>query len=194
MLKRLLLILLLCIPVAAWAFIKPVRVVAPELTGLACVSDNICIDDKSRYQEAAELYDEALRFVGSSVGPIKNNPRISFCSSDACFQSFGLGKRSGATIGTLGIVISPRAWKPYYVRHEMIHHLQNEKLGVVKMLREPQWFIEGMAYVLSEDPRPTLSIPFEQYRAQFEQWYQQVGKDSPGKKLATCKPAFIEPA
>jgi len=176
MLKRLLLLGMLCIPVAAWAFFKPVRVVAPELMGLSCISDIICTDDVSRYQEAATLYDEALHFVDSSVGSIEKKPRVIFCSSQACFQSFGLGKRSAATIGTFGIVISPRAWKPYYVRHEMIHHLQNEKLGMIKAWREPKWFIEGMAYSLSEDPRPKLSEPFEQYRSQFKDWYKEVGK------------------
>ncbi len=177
MLKRLLLISMLCIPVAAWALIKPVRVVAPELTGISCINDTLCTDEVSRYQEAAKLYDEALHFVDSSVGLIGHKPRVIFCNSDACSQSFGLGRRAGITIGTFGIAISPRAWKPYYVRHEMIHHLQNEKLGMINAWREPKWFMEGMAYCLSEDPRPKLSEPFEQYRSQFEDWYRLVGKE-----------------
>lgn len=177
MFKRLLFICMLCLPIAAWAFFKPIRVAAPELTGLYCANDTLCTDDMSRDQEAALLYDEALHFVGSSVGGIEKKPRVIFCSAEDCFQSFGLGKRSAATIGTFGIVISPRAWKPYYVRHEMIHHLQNEKLGMIKVWRAPEWFSEGMAYSLSEDPRPKLSEPFEQYRSQFEHWYKQVGRN-----------------
>ena len=177
MLKRLLLISILCILIATWAFIKPVRVIAPELAGLSCINDTLCTNDVSHYQEEAKLYDDALHFVNSSVGSIENKPRVIFCSTEACFQSFGLGKRSAATIGTFGIVISPRAWKPYYVRHEMIHHLQNERLDMVKVWRDPQWFIEGMAYALSEDPRSKLSEPFEQYRSQFKAWYKLVGKE-----------------
>lgn len=177
MLKRLLLLGVLLIPAAAWAFIKPVRVVTPELAGVSCSGEFICTDDPSRRQEAAALYDEALHFVDSTVGSINKPPRITFCATEDCFQDFGLGKRSAATIGTFGIVISPRAWKPYYVRHEMIHHLQNEQLGVIKVWRDPQWFIEGMAYSLSEDPRLKLSEPFEQYRSQFKDWYKQVGKE-----------------
>lgn len=174
--KRLLFVTLLCIPAATWAFFKPVRVVAPELAGLACISNTICMDDVARSQEAASLYDEALRFVDASVGLIEDEPRVIFCSSEACFQSFGLGKRSAATMGTFGIVISPRAWKSHYVRHEIIHHLQNEKLGLIRVWRMPEWFVEGMAYALSEDPRPILSEPFEQYRSQFDRWYEQVGQ------------------
>lgn len=175
--KRLLLLGVLCIPVAAWAFYKPVRVVAPGLAGVSCVSATICMDDVSRYQEAVRLYDEALHFVDSSVGDITTRPRVIFCSSASCFASFGLGERSAATIATFGIVISPRAWKPHYVRHEMIHHLQYEKLGVLRAWREPKWFMEGMAYAFSQDPRPRLSEPFEGYRSRFERWYSRVGKE-----------------
>ena len=34
-----------------------------------------------------------------------------------------------------------------------------------------------MAYPLSRDPRPNLSEPWGRYRAQFEKWYQSVGKE-----------------
>ena len=178
MLKRLLSIALLALPIAAWAFFKPVRVLAPELAGVSCIGEVICIDDPSRYVEASRLYESAIRFVGASVGEIGHKPLVIFCATDGCFQSFGLGQRSAATIGTFGIVVSPRAWKPHYLRHEMIHHLQKEKLGNLKAwIGTPEWFIEGMAYSLSEDPRPVLTEPWQQYRSRFEVWYRQVGKE-----------------
>lgn len=176
MLKRLLLMGLLFIPVAAWAFAKPIRVAAPGLAEVSCISDTLCTDDVSRLREIVGLYDEALRFVDASVGVIQNKPRVIFCGADACAQFFGMGQRAGVTVGTFGIAISPRAWKPHYVRHEIIHHLQNEKLGIVRAWFKPTWFMEGMAYSLSEDPRPKLSEPFEEYRARFESWYAGVGK------------------
>lgn len=177
MLKRLLLVAMLCTPFAAWALFKPVRVIAPELAGLSCIGDTLCTDDRSKHREAAKLYDEALAFVDSAVGAIENEPRVIFCSSDACAEYFGIGKRGGMSIGRAGIVIGPRAWKPYYVRHEMIHHLQHERLGLIKVLMLPKWFKEGMAYSLSEDPRPNLSEPFENFRSRFEAWYSNVGKE-----------------
>jgi hypothetical protein len=63
------------------------------------------------------------------------------------------------------------------VRHEMIHHLQKERLGNLRCwLVTPEWFFEGMAYALSEDPRATLAEPWQQYRSRFLAWYQRVGK------------------
>jgi len=147
--KRLLLIVVLAMPVAAWAFVKPVRILAPELVGVSCMSDTICIDDTSRFQEAAGLYDDAAEFVDSAVGGMKRKPLAIFCATEACYQSFGSGRSAAQTIATFGIAISPRGWKPHYVRHEMIHHLQRERLGTLKSwLITPEWLTEGMAYSL----------------------------------------------
>jgi hypothetical protein len=176
-LKRVSLLALLCLPFAVWAFVKPVRLLAPSLMGVSCITDVICTDTPSRSAELRELYDEALQFVDTKVAPIKSRPRVVFCQSDACAQSFGLGHSTAKTTDPFGIVYGPRAWKPYYVRHELIHHLQYEHLGIYRVRRSPTWFIEGMAYSLSEDPRAPLPEPLEQYRLHFEAWLRSVGRE-----------------
>lgn len=171
-------IIIFMVPVAVWAMYKPVRVLAPEwVKGVSCPDSEICIDDESRYSEASELYEDALQFVASTVGPFQESPQVIFCANRACFQSFGFNKASASTVGKSGIVVSPRGWKGHYLRHEMIHHRQAEELGVFASLVYPEWFIEGMAYSVSDDTRMTLSDPWQQHRAKFEAWYQKVGKD-----------------
>lgn len=178
MLKHLFLIVLLFSPAAAWALYKPMRVLAPQLVaGISCTTKTICIDDATRYGEAERLYNDAVYFVASSVSSIEKSPRVIFCSTEDCFQSFGCNKSSARTVGAFGIVISPRGWNQYYLRHEMIHHLQTERLGVYRQWRSPDWFKEGMAYFLSEDPRRNLAEPFQQYRDSFDEWYRSVGKE-----------------
>jgi hypothetical protein len=98
-----------------------------------------------------------------------------FCSTQACADSFGLGDRSAVTVGTVGTVIGPHAWAPHYVRHELIRQLQAERLGVMSLLLKPSWFVEGMAYALSDDPRPTLTEPWQGYRARFKSWHSTIG-------------------
>src|SRR6266850_441649 len=162
-------------PLAAWAFIKPVRVIAPELEGLTCV-DRVCVDDPARLAEAATLYRDALQFVQASVGALQTAPRAVFCATAACSRNFGFARSQAYTVGTAAIVISHRGWRPYFVRHELIHHLQNERLGSLRTwLFKPVWFREGMAYSLSRDPRHPLPEPLQGYRSQFEAWFQQVG-------------------
>lgn len=174
--RRLALLLLVVVPAAAWAIVKPVRVVAPALVGISCPTTWVCVDDLSNLTAAEHLYSESLTFVSDHVSPLAGKPKVIFCSSEACASSFGLGARSAVTVGTLGTVIGPRAWKPYYVRHELIHQLQGQQLGVVSLLFKPSWFVEGMAYSLSQDPRQPLAEPFEGYRLRFTAWYRAAEK------------------
>lgn len=177
-LKVRLLAMLVAVPLVAWFAVKPVRMFAPELAGVSCVSASVCIDDATRLPEAASLYAEGMAFVPGALGGIEGKPRMIFCASQACADSFGLGARSAVTVGTLGTVIGPRAWKPFYVRHELIHYAQAGQLGTLRLLFKPQWFVEGMAYALSQDPRAPLAGPFEGYRGRFLAWYGGVGKQS----------------
>ena len=176
-LGKLALISLLIAPVATWAFYKPVRVLAPEFNGISCINDHICIDDHSKQEEAKSLYKNSLNFINVSVGKIDDNPKVIFCSSIQCYESFGFKLPAKAkTIGIYGIVISPKGWEELFLRHEMIHHLQIEKLGSFAHWRTPEWFKEGMAYSLSEDPRE-LKKPWSEYRASFDRWYKEIDKN-----------------
>jgi len=122
------------------------------------------------------LYDEASAFVAREVSPLQDSPRFVFCATDACASSFGLGVRSAVTLGLFGTVVGPRAWKPYYLRHEMIHVLQAERLGVFSLLFKPAWWVEGMAYGLSADPREPLAEPFQTERATFRAWWATIDR------------------
>lgn len=177
MLKRWLLIAWLsCIPLAVWAFVKPVRILE-TFKGVSCVGDAICTDDIAQYEQASKLYEGALQFLAASITPLQTRPLVVFCASEACYQSFGSSKSTAESIGRFCIVISPRGWKPFYIRHELIHRLQAQQMGVLKMYRAPTWFIEGMAYSLSEDPRTELAQPYQQFRSQFQAWYAQMGRE-----------------
>ena len=177
MLKRIFFVALLLSPVATWALYKPMRVLVPQLvSAISCVSSTICLEDTARYEEAKHLYGNALEFVGIAVAPVENPPRVIFCSTENCFQAFGFNKSTARTVGVSGIVISPRGWNKYYLRHELIHHLQAERMGLYRQWRSPDWFKEGMAYSLSQDPRTDLGDPLQLYRSRFEEWYQSTDK------------------
>jgi len=169
------LVALIAIPLAAWALVKPVRTLAPELEGLSC-ADRVCVDDASRRAEALALYRDAGEFVHSSIGELESLPRAVFCATRECSEKFGATRAHAYTMGTFAIVIGDRAWRPYYVRHELIHHLQNERLGSLRnWLFMPVWFREGMAYSLSRDPRDPLPEPLQGYRARFNAWFKDIG-------------------
>jgi len=173
---RLLIVVALALPFAAWAFVKPVRVLAPQLEGLTC-ERGVCVDDPARRARATALYDDALRAVEKSVATLQTRPRAVFCSTEACARSFGITEHNAYTVGTFAIVVGDRGWWPFFVRHELIHHLQNERLGGLRMwLFKPLWFREGMAYSLSGDPRHPLPEPLQGYRSSFDAWYASIGR------------------
>ncbi len=151
--------------------LKPARILSPESYGMVCTSAHVCIDDTTRLDEAVALRAAAVTAIERQFGPFTTPPRVLFCTTDACYAQFANTGTLGINFGTYGAVIAPRGWRDYIVRHELIHHVQNERFGSWRASRLPRWFIEGMAYSLSDDPRrPLPGAGIEDYRARYEAW------------------------
>lgn len=159
----------LAAPLTAWAFAKPVRLLLPELNGVTC-NESVCVDDIERMQEAKALYDSAHEHVSDTLTPLANRPRMVFCAHADCYRSFGGGLERAITYPGIGSLIAPASWSPHFARHELIHALQAQELGPVRMLRGPEWFREGMAYSVSEPPIDDMPPQFEAFRDQYEEW------------------------
>lgn len=160
---------LLAVPITAWSFAKPVRLLLPELNGVTC-SESVCVDDIERMPEAKALYDSAHDDVSSKLTPLANRPLMVFCSHADCYESFGGGLERAMTYPHFGSLIAPSAWSPHFARHELIHALQAQELGAIRMLRGPEWFREGMAYSVSEPPLDDMPPQFQAFRDQYEEW------------------------
>lgn len=165
-------VVLLLLPVSAFAFYKPIRVLIPEVFGVSCQEHNVCVEDPSQRDTAVGLLDNSKRYLETKWGLFVGEPKIVFCSTEKCQQTFGLSQRAGLTLGTFGILIAPRGWNSHYVSHELIHYWQAENFGVLAGLLGEPWLIEGMAYSLSDDPREKLREPFESYREKFNEWHR----------------------
>ena len=163
---------LLLLPVSAFAFYKPIRVLIPEAFGVTCHEHNVCVEEAAQLGTAAALLNDAKHSLESQWGMSIGEPKLVFCSTEKCKEAFGLSQRAGLTLGTFGILIAPRGWERHYVAHELIHYWQAENFGLLTGLVGEQWLIEGMAYSLSNDPRKRLHEPFESYRHKFNEWYR----------------------
>ena len=174
-LKRALLVVLLALPLTAWAFAKPIRLLLPERNDVIC-ADSVCVDDADRMREARALYDSAHSHVHNRLTPLKDRPLMVFCSTAACYRSFGSGAERAITYPKLGSLIAPSSWAPHFARHELIHALQAQELGAVRMMLGPVWFREGMAYSVSDSPSHDMPARFQVYRDQCESWAMGFAK------------------
>lgn len=167
-------LLTLVFPVAVFAFVKPAKIVFPTLAGIECVKEWLCVENGSNFEQAELLYEVAFQDIEKKLTEFEKRPKVIFCSSQECFSAFGFHKQAGVSIGSFGVVIAPRGWTPYYLKHELIHQWQSEKFGALSVWRSPGWIIEGMAYYLSDDPREELSSPFQSYREKYGQVYGEL--------------------
>jgi hypothetical protein len=158
-------------PLFAYAAFPPARRLFPAIAGLDCDVGRVCAESPERLHQAELLYSEARQFVQDRLGSLESPPRTIFCRTEWCASYFGLSTSKAQTTGPFGTVIGPDAWLPYLVRHELIHQLQNERMGMFRLHPGPEWFLEGMAYSLSDDPRSDLGAPWQADRARFDTWY-----------------------
>jgi hypothetical protein len=187
LIKRSLLVVLLAalaLPLTAWSFAKPVRLLVPELNGVTC-SDSVCVDDAGRMLQAKALYEAAHEHVSAKLTPLTDRPLMVFCSTATCYRSFGGGSQRAITYPKIGSLIAPSSWAPHFARHELIHALQAQELGAMRMMRGPEWFREGMAYSVSEPPAHDMPPQFQTYRAQYEAWV--IGVEAKDIWSATAK-------
>lgn len=174
--KGIIALIVLALPFASWSLYKPVRVLAPELNGLTCINEKICLDDISETMDARLLYLESARVANSAAGDFYNKPRAIFCATEQCYTSFGFKAPSVAhAVGKSGVVISPRGWSNEKVIHEFVHHIQAERIGVIKMLFKPDWLIEGMAYYVSNDNMQGVPQRYIEAREHYEKWHGELG-------------------
>src|SRR5882724_3100355 len=164
-------ILALLLPVAALAIPNPLRALFPEMFGFICDSNRLCVDDAQHLASARALALPALSEVTKRLGEYESQPTIIFCMSEECYNVFGHRRSTSVAFGGKAVLIGPRGWLPQYVRHELIHIAQYQKLGTARAWRAPRWLIEGMAYSLGGDPRRPLPGELEAWRAEFERWY-----------------------
>jgi hypothetical protein len=169
-------ITILLLPIVTLVAYKPSRVFMPSLVGVECPTERICIDDKSRFDHRKSLYDSAMADIEGQIGGFSYAPKIIFCATQQCFESFGFKRAAAHTLGKVATVIGPKGWRDYYVKHKLIHQWQADHIGSLTMLFVPEWLTEGMAYYLSDDPRSKLSEPWQSYRAKFAAWYEKADK------------------
>lgn len=127
----------------------------PQCYGLTHLGDGVYADRADdRYHR---MIDAADRKIAAFYGDRRTSPRVLICSTDACYRRIGGGGEKGRTVLTWSFLLSPAGSDPDGLgeaisTHELSHTEFHERLGDA-LDGVPFWFDEGLAVLVSDDPR-----------------------------------------
>jgi hypothetical protein len=130
----------------------------PSCYGLADLGGGIYSERNSSAADKARIratIAAARDRVRTFYKEMNAQPRILICQSEACYQAIGGGQSSGMAILDMALLLSPRGDNPVIAAHELAHIELHTRLGKMKTMERviPQWFDEGLAVLISDDPR-----------------------------------------
>ncbi|MCO8275036.1 hypothetical protein M1L60_31105 [Actinoplanes sp. TRM 88003] len=136
----------------AFAYPSAAATTCPGCYGLTRVQDGLWSErglTAAQRDQLTTLVADARRRVADFYGGRESDPRLVACFTDDCYDRIGGGGEKGIAILNRAVMLSPRGLDAVIASHEMSHVELHERLdGEV-----PQWFDEGLAVVVSDDPR-----------------------------------------
>ncbi|MBN6051122.1 hypothetical protein JYK22_04180, partial [Nonomuraea sp. RK-328] len=142
------------------------------------------------HRTVAAARDRIEGFYGTPV----SSPRLLVCVTDACYARIGGKKERGIAILNRSVMLSPRGLDTVIASHELSHVELHARLA--SGAEVPQWFDEGLAVVVSDDPRylrpatagdrcttqPTGPLPVT-----LEEWLAAAGRDATTYAKSACQ-------
>lgn len=137
------------------ASMKSVRLYFPRDSGMVAVGQGIYADPALSETQRAELLEAVAlgrERAGKFYGGLATSPTITACATMDCYRYFG-GIGAKGTSRWWAIVLAPRGRTADVVAHEWSHSELAHRVGKTRMpFLVPQWFDEGIAVMISEDP------------------------------------------
>jgi hypothetical protein len=133
-------------------------VVCAQCYGLQAVAPRVYLESAAGSGEKDRLLaavTEGRIRVEAALGRMAAQPYILACSSADCDRRLG-GKGAAAVAdGAFAIRVSPHGIDPVILTHEFTHIAVHERFSALALHSGalPAWFDEGLAVVISEDPR-----------------------------------------
>ncbi|MCP3802633.1 hypothetical protein NLX83_25500 [Allokutzneria sp. A3M-2-11 16] len=136
------------------AFPSIAATTCPRCYGLVPVEDGLYaerdVSDADR-QRLVALHREANQRVTDFYEGRKSKPIVLACLTPECYRRIGGGGERGVAVGNQAVMLSPRGIDPAIAAHELSHVELHARLGSAGEV--PQWFDEGLAVLVSDDPR-----------------------------------------
>jgi hypothetical protein len=158
MLKYLLIIALVSFTTGC-STVRSTKLFAPSWFGFSEINEGVYVDDQmspAQRQEFLKTLSVAKGRVSAFFGSIKGSSKVFACSTEECFVSHGGVSAKGKAYGDSMLLLSPRGLNAVITSHELTHIELHGRVGAFRSWRAiPSWFDEGLAVLVSEDPRYT---------------------------------------
>lgn len=146
---------------AAVIYLAPVlaAVACPSCYGLERLTPRLYVEQHipaAKQQQLQEMLRSAEERVLQNLGTqIMKRPYILACHSVECDQRLGGKGARAVAYGSDIIRLSPRGWDPVILTHELAHIVLHEQISLRDWAqnRLPAWVDEGIAVIVSRDPR-----------------------------------------
>jgi hypothetical protein len=150
---------LIALPVGA-AFVQPTlaAIACPRCFGFAPLADGLYVESTMTDDNRAKLIaarTEGEKKVADFYGGLQTAPTMLACATRACADRLGSGNSKGAAYLSIGLRLSPGGLDPVIIAHERAHVELHGRIGLLNFWTGaiPTWFDEGLAVVVSDDPR-----------------------------------------
>jgi hypothetical protein len=127
----------------------------PGCYGLQRVQSDLYVEQglsAERRQHVTEVVQAAEQRVGDFFGGRESRPRVLACLTQDCYGRIGGGGERGKAILDRALLLSPLGVNVVIVSHELTHAELRARLRS-RAGQVPRWFNEGLAVLVSEDPR-----------------------------------------
>lgn len=145
---------LLAFPVAAAA-------ACPGCYGLHGAGSDVYVDGGATAVQRRHMVDmvtAARHRVRAFLGETRSSPRVLVCLSADCYDRIGGGGEKGQALRDYALALSPDGANVVIASHELAHVELYHRLGS-RYERLPRWFHEGLAVLISDDPRYLTGKP-----------------------------------
>ncbi|MGW0200876.1 hypothetical protein [Nonomuraea sp. NPDC003201] len=187
-------LLITAVVVTAIAFPSVAATTCPGCYGLERLQPGVYAEPglpPDRRRHVSEVVEQANQRVRDYFGGRKSSPDLLVCLSDDCYRRIGGGRERGIAVLNRAVMLSPRGVDPVIASHEMTHVELHARLNGADV---PQWFDEGLAVVVSDDPRylaPTgdrcLADSRQPLPVTLEEWLRAASADPQMYARAACR-------
>lgn len=151
-------VLAIALAISVLAYPTAAATICPRCYGLVPLQENLYgergLSEEQRRTVIAAVAD-GTRLVEQFYGSRISSPVILACLSAQCHDRIGGGGERGRAVLDRAVLLSPRGVDAVIVAHELSHIELHRRLGPASD-EVPQWFDEGLAVLVSNDPRYLL--------------------------------------